>query len=124
MVSIMTATELGMALGIAVIGSIGAAVYRRHMLDALPDGLSGAQALAAGDTLGGAIGAAAQLPPALAATVMDAARAGFNAALHTNSAIGAVIIAGTALMTALLLRGRPTPGAAPATTAESVEERP
>ena len=31
----------------------------------------------------------------LAAQVMDAARAGFNAALHTNSAIGAAIVAGT-----------------------------
>jgi len=103
-----TASELGMALGIAVIGSIGAAVYRRHMLDALPEGVSGSQALAAGDTLGGAIGAAAQLPPALAGQVMAAARTGFSAALHTNSAIGAVIVAATALMTALLLRDRPT----------------
>jgi DHA2 family multidrug resistance protein-like MFS transporter len=94
------------------------------MLDAMPEGLNDAQTLAAGDTLGGAIGAAAQLPPALAAQVMDAARAGFNAALHTNSAIGAVIIAGTALMTALLLRGRPTHAPAPATAAEPIEEQP
>ncbi|HCJ63060.1 MAG TPA: MFS transporter, partial [Alcanivorax sp.] len=79
---------------------------------------------AAGDTLGGAIGAAAQLPPALAAQVLEAARAGFSAALHTNSAIGAVTIAGTALMTALLLRGRPANGAAPAGAAETVEEQP
>ena len=119
-----TATELGMALGIAVIGSVGAAVYRRHMLDAMPEGLNDAQALAAGDTLGGAIGAATQLPPALAAQVLEAARAGFSAALHTNSAIGAVIIAGTALMTALLLRGRPANSAAPASAPETVEEQP
>ena len=119
-----TATELGMALGIAVIGSVGAAVYRRHMLDAMPAGLNDAQTLAAGDTLGGAIGAAAQLPPALAAQVLEAARAGFSAALHTNSAIGAVIIAGTALMTALLLRGRPANAAAPAGAAETLEEQP
>jgi len=119
-----TATELGMALGIAVIGSVGAAVYRRHMLDAMPAGLNDAQTLAAGDTLGGAIGAAAQLPPALAAQVLEAARAGFSAALHTNSAIGAVIIAGTALMTAQLLRGRPANGAAPASAPETVEEQP
>ena len=117
-----TATELGMALGIAVIGSVGAAVYRRHMLDAMPAGLNDAQTLAAGDTLGGAIGAAAQLPPALAAQVLEAARAGFSAALHTNSVIGAVIIAGTALMTALLLRGRPA-HATPATAVEPIEEQ-
>jgi DHA2 family multidrug resistance protein-like MFS transporter len=90
----------------------------------MPAGLDDAQALAAGDTLGGAIGAAGQLPPALAAQVMDAARAGFNAALHTNSAIGAAIVAGTALMTALLLRGRPANSAAPASAPETVEEQP
>ncbi|MGB1202000.1 MAG: hypothetical protein ACPG75_00450, partial [Alloalcanivorax venustensis] len=59
-----------------------------------------------------------------AAQVLEAARAGFSAALHTNSAIGAVIIAGTALMTARLLRGRPANGAAPASAPETVEEQP
>ncbi len=58
------------------------------------------------------------------AAVLEAARAGFSAALHTNSAIGAVIIAGTALMTALLLRGRPANGAAPAGAPKAVEEQP
>jgi len=55
---------------------------------------------------------------------MDAARAGFTAALHTTPAIGAAIVAGTALMTALLLRGRPANSAAPASAPETVEEQP
>lgn len=108
-----TASELGMALGIAVIGSVGAAIYRWHMLVALPAGLPDDLARAAGDTLGGAIGAVARLPPELGATVLAAAREGFTQALHANAAIGAAIVAGTAVMTALLLRGHPamTPAA-------------
>ena len=101
-----TATELGMALGVAVIGSLGAAVYRHHMLTTLPEGLTPEQALAAGDTLGGAVGASAGLSPALAEPLMAAARAAFNAALHTNAAVGAAIIAATALLTAWRLRPR------------------
>ena len=98
-----TATELGMALGIAVIGSIGAAVYRRHMLAAMPDSLPADLSLAAGDTLGGALGAAAQLPADIGEQVMAAAREGFSMALHTNAIIGALILAGTAALVALLL---------------------
>ncbi|MCG8392879.1 MAG: MFS transporter [Pseudomonadales bacterium] len=98
-----TATELGMALGIAVIGSIGAAVYRRHMLSAMPDGLPADLSLAAGDTLGGAQGAAAQLPTEIGEQVMVAAREGFSMALHTNAVIGALILAVTAALVALLL---------------------
>ena len=101
-----TATELGMALGIAVIGSIGAAVYRQHMLEQLPAGLPEELLLAAGDTLGGAIGAAAQLGPELGAPVMAAAREGFSLALHTNSAIGAGILAMTAVLVAVMLHNR------------------
>ncbi|ASK33330.1 MFS transporter [Alcanivorax sp. N3-2A] len=99
-----TASELGMALGIAVIGSIGAAIYRHHMLEALPKDLPAPALLAAGDTLGGALGALAQLSASQGEQVMAAARQGFTLALHTNAAIGAVIVAVTALLTAVLLR--------------------
>ncbi|HIL23056.1 MAG TPA: MFS transporter [Alcanivorax sp.] len=102
-----TATELGMALGIAVIGSIGAALYRNHMLTAMPKGLSDTLALAAGDTLGGAIGAAAQLPAEVAQPLMAAAKTGFNLALHANAAIGAVILALTAVGVVVMLRRTP-----------------
>ena len=102
-----TATELGMALGIAVIGSIGAALYRNHMLTAMPKGLSDTLALAAGDTLGGAIGAAAQLPDDIAQPLMAAAKTGFNLALHANAAIGAVILALTAMGVVVMLRRIP-----------------
>jgi MFS transporter, DHA2 family, multidrug resistance protein len=106
-----TASELGMALGIAVIGSIGAAIYRSEMAQHLPAGLPEELALAATDTLGGALGVAAGLPPLQAESVLVPARAAFSAALHTNAVIGAVIVTAVAVITGLLLRQRAVPSA-------------
>jgi DHA2 family multidrug resistance protein-like MFS transporter len=58
-----TAGELGIALGIALPGSVGTAVYRGHLASALPAGVPSAAADAARETLGGAAAAAAHLPP-------------------------------------------------------------
>jgi MFS transporter, DHA2 family, multidrug resistance protein len=49
-----TATELGLALGVAIIGSIGTAAYRSAVTDDLPSGITGANADAARDSLGAA----------------------------------------------------------------------
>ena len=57
-----TSAEFGGALGIAVLGSIGTAVYRGAMADAMPAGVPPEAAEAARDTLGGAVAAAEQLP--------------------------------------------------------------
>ncbi|MCK9564137.1 MAG: MFS transporter [Bacteroidales bacterium] len=102
-----TAAELGMALGIAVIGSIGTAVYRRHMLAAMPDGLDAAQADTAADTLGGALGVAQQVSATQGGQLLEATREAFTLALHTNAVIGAVIVTATALFTARYLRHVP-----------------
>ncbi|WP_341708625.1 MFS transporter [Halopseudomonas sp.] len=94
-----TATEMGMALGIAVIGSVGAAVYRQRMLELLPDGLSGHQVEVASDTVGGALGLAAQLPETVAAEVLSALQVSFTQSLQTNALIGAVIMGVAAWLT-------------------------
>ena len=57
-----TSAELGGALGIAILGSIGTAVYRGAMLRAVPAGVPAELAEAARDTLGGAVAAAASSP--------------------------------------------------------------
>ncbi|SDS08679.1 MFS transporter, DHA2 family, multidrug resistance protein [Halopseudomonas xinjiangensis] len=98
-----TASELGMAMGIAVIGSVGAAVYRRHVAGELPAGLSAEHAEIAGDTIGGALAVSRQLPPELGEALLAVAQSGFAEALHANALIGAAIMAGTALLTALCL---------------------
>lgn len=99
-----TATELGMALGIAIIGSIGAAIYRKHMQASLPAGLPPDQAAAATDTLGGAVGVAATLAdPGTADALLAAAHAAFSQALHVNAMIGAAFMLATALIAARFL---------------------
>jgi MFS transporter, DHA2 family, multidrug resistance protein len=101
-----TGAELGGALGIAVLGSIGAAVYRGQVADTLPAGIPAGAAEAARDTLGGAVVAAGQLPGALGADLLDAARQAFTRGLVTTSAISAVLTLGLAALAAVLLGRR------------------
>ncbi len=99
-----TATELGMAMGIAVIGSVGAAVYRRHMAEQMPAGLSAEQVEVASDTLGGALGIVQVLPAELAESLLIAVQGAFAEALHANALIGGAIMLAAALLTAVFLR--------------------
>jgi MFS transporter, DHA2 family, multidrug resistance protein len=99
-----TATELGGALGLAVLGSVGTAVYRHLVAGPTPDGLPAQTSQATRDTLGGAISAAAHLPDQLAVAVLDPARMAFTHSLHTVAAIGAATVAVLAVPTAALLR--------------------
>ena len=78
--------ELGGALGIAILGSIGVAVYRGQLADALPADLPAQAAAAARDTLGGAVGVAARLPAELGAAVVAAAREAFIQGLQLTAA--------------------------------------
>lgn len=99
-----TATELGMAMGIAVIGSIGAAVYRGHIAAQLPAGLTAEQTEIASDTIGGALAISGELTPEIGEAMLAIARAGFAEALHANAVIGAAIMAATAVLTLTCLR--------------------
>ncbi|RFA27183.1 MFS transporter [Alkalilimnicola ehrlichii] len=99
-----TAAELGMALGIAVFGSIAAAVYRKQMIDTASSSLPPELVAIAQDTLGGALAAVKELPAVAGAELLAAAQAAFSAALYTNAMIGAVIAVGVAVLTACCLR--------------------
>src|SRR4029453_18387977 len=77
-----TSSELGGALGIAILGSIGTAVYRGSVSDGIPRGVAPDEADAARDTLGGAVAAAAELPDAVAANLLEVARAAFTQGLQ------------------------------------------
>ena len=69
-----TSSEFGGALGIAIFGSIGTAVYRSALGDVTPIGVP-AQALdAARSTLGAAAEAARQLGEPLGTTLLQASR--------------------------------------------------
>src|SRR5690606_41675612 len=66
-----TAFELGAALGIALLGSLGAAIYRARLV--LPPDLDASALGAVGGTRGGAVGAAPPRP-ALTAAPLPGAR--------------------------------------------------
>jgi DHA2 family multidrug resistance protein-like MFS transporter len=100
-----TGAELGGALGIAMLGSVGATVYRSRVADALPVGLPREDSEAARETLGGAVAAAEHLPDSLGATVLDAAQAAFAQGLHVAAITSAAVAIATALLAFLFLRG-------------------
>src|SRR5262249_61755725 len=70
-----TGAELGGALGIAILGSIGVAVYRGELAASLPAGIPAQAAAVARDNPGGAGGVARQPPPGLRRALPAAAPA-------------------------------------------------
>jgi DHA2 family multidrug resistance protein-like MFS transporter len=96
-----TGNEFGYALGIAVLGSIGTAVYRGKMAG---------HAGAAHDSLAGATETAAHLKHGLAAAVLDTARAAFATELHAIAFISAVALTCVAALITGTLRHLQTVG--------------
>ncbi|CAN5190127.1 MFS transporter [soil metagenome] len=99
-----TAAELGGALGIALLGSIGVAIYRGQVAAELPAGVPAEAAEVARDTLGGAVSVAAQLPAGVGDAVLAVAREAFMAGMHLTSAIAAVVAFGLAVLAVVALR--------------------
>jgi MFS transporter, DHA2 family, multidrug resistance protein len=102
-----TGAELGGALGIAIMGSVGVAIYRGQLADRLPDAVPPATAEAARDTLGSAAAVAAQLPDRLGQAVLEAAREAFVAGMQLSSLIAAVLGVGLAVLTLVAFRNQP-----------------
>jgi MFS transporter, DHA2 family, multidrug resistance protein len=115
-----TGSELGGALGIAILGSIGVALYRAGLADSLPAGIPSQAAVAARDTLGGAVGVARRLPADLGAALLAAAREAFTTGLQVTAGISAVVAVGIAVLATVMLRGVPTTSEA----AEAAEAEP
>ena len=99
-----TGTELGGALGIAVLGSIGTAVYRTQVEDNIPASVPPEEAAAATDTLGGAVAASTDLADSLADQVLEVARTAFTDGLQVVALVSAIIAALSAIGVALFLR--------------------
>jgi DHA2 family multidrug resistance protein-like MFS transporter len=99
-------SEFGGALGIAILGSIGAAVYRTAMIRNAPAAIPTDMVEAARDTLGGAVAVATRLPEPLGAELLTTARAAFTQALEITALISVVVVLVTAIATVLALRDR------------------
>jgi DHA2 family multidrug resistance protein-like MFS transporter len=106
-----TSAELGGALGIALFGSIGVAIYRGVLAGELPAGVPIAAAEAARDTLAEALTVARELPGRVGTALVEVARGAFTQGLHVTaliSLIGALVLA---VFVLTLLRHVPTPSA-------------
>ena len=116
-----TGAELGGALSIALLGTIGTAVYRIQVEDGIPASVPPDQAETARDTLGGAVAVSGDLTDALAGQVLDAAQAAFTQGLQVVALVSATIAALAAVGVTIFLRrvrtASPEPAGAPAAAA-------
>ncbi|MFB3052063.1 MAG: MFS transporter, partial [Acidimicrobiia bacterium] len=94
--------ELGGALGIATIGSFVSSFYRSNVNDALAGTVPDEIVELAGESIGVAVVAAANLPEEMAASVVSAANQAFIDAMNTGFLISAAVLA-TAIVIAFTL---------------------
>lgn len=99
-----TASELGAALGIAVLGSIGTALYRSRVLGGIPTDIPKEAAEVVSSSLGAAISVAEQLPTEAATHLVDLARDAFIDGLSAATVTGGLILIAAAIVCPLLLR--------------------
>jgi MFS transporter, DHA2 family, multidrug resistance protein len=99
-----TGAELGGALGIALLGSIGVAVYRAQMADSVVAGLDSDSAEAAEDTLGGAREAVEGLGGERGTALLETAQEAFAQGMQVASLAAAAVALGTAVVAAVYLR--------------------
>jgi DHA2 family multidrug resistance protein-like MFS transporter len=97
-----TAYQLGGGLGIAVLGSVLAAVYS-HAL-AVPAGTAAGLRGAADESLGRAVEATGHLPPRLADALLESARSAFVSGLRAAIVVSIVLLAVSTVLAAVVLR--------------------
>jgi MFS transporter, DHA2 family, multidrug resistance protein len=99
-----TSSELGGALGIAILGSIVTASYRGAMTGVVVDGVAPQGISAAQDTLGGALAVAMALPDPLGSDLLDTARQAFVHAFQMTALICALTALAAAGLAGALLK--------------------
>lgn len=95
-----TGQEFGGALGMAVLGSIGTAVYRHRIGDAPAE---------AKETLGGALAVAQHLPGRAGDALLTSAREAFTSGMHIAALAGGAVLLGAAALALRGLRGVAAP---------------
>jgi DHA2 family multidrug resistance protein-like MFS transporter len=98
-----TSSELGGALGLAILGTVGTAVYRGQAGNAISADLPARDAATASDTLGGAVEVAGRLPHAVSAEVLEAARGAFMQGLEVAATVSGVLVVAAAVIVSRLL---------------------
>lgn len=107
-----TGGELGVALGIAAIGSLATGVYQSTLT--LPSDVPAEAAGTASESVAGAAAVAAEQSPGAAEGILAAAGEAFTSALNTTAGVGAVVFVALALLAYGTLRQIPVPTPPPA----------
>jgi DHA2 family multidrug resistance protein-like MFS transporter len=113
-----TGGEFGVALGVALLGSVGTAIYRFQMNDTVPAGVNAHTADAAREGIAGAVSAAGHLPAQISMDLLQAAHRAFTTALDAVAGISAIVFIGLAILAAVALRGVRPVGETQASDAE------
>jgi DHA2 family multidrug resistance protein-like MFS transporter len=103
-----TSGEGGVALGLAVLGGIGVALYGSKVV--IPSGVPAGAEDATKESLAGATSAAAKLPAAQAHELLTNAQHAFTSAMNVVAVIVAVLAALLAIVAATTLRDAKRPG--------------
>ncbi|MFI7641623.1 MFS transporter [Nonomuraea sp. NPDC049400] len=119
-----TSSELGGALGIAILGSIATAAYHSRLTGTIPAGLAPEAADTALNTLGGALETARQLPARLGDQLVAAAQGAFVHGLHVIAVVSVIAMAAFAATVAIVLRGVRSPAGQEAATPPVAEPEP
>lgn len=97
-----TCGELGMALGIAIYGSVATAIYRNQI--EIPNQISFELAELARDTLAGAVSVVEQTQESISTVILIQARASFMNAWNIVGMIGGLLLIVLAILTFVFLR--------------------
>lgn len=116
-----TSGEFGLALGVAVFGSVATAAFRDRV--AVPAGVPADLAATAGENVVGATTVAGQLPGPVGTGLLESARVAFTGGMHMVFAVAAVLFVALAVVSVVTLRHVPASGAsAPAPEPEAAPE--
>ncbi|WP_020620737.1 MFS transporter [Paenibacillus daejeonensis] len=96
--------ELGVALGVAILGSIGTTVYQKMMRDSIPSGLPTEVTEAIIDTITGLTAIAKQLPVELASMLQLSAGEAFTSSLNIVAIITAITFFMLSVLTLFKIR--------------------
>ncbi|MDJ1134997.1 MFS transporter [Streptomyces iconiensis] len=105
-----TATQVGVGVGIAVLGGITTAVYRAQLSDQPMGELPGNVARAAEDTVGAGAAAAGRLGGSPGDELLHAVREAFTSGVHVTATVSGLLMLGVAVLAGATLRNAPRHG--------------
>lgn len=93
-----TGSEFGGALGIAVLGSIGTAIYRNNIARGFPPGVATEVAASSKENLATALKEGSQMPLELNISFVDSANRAFISGMHAAAVICMIVMLFLALL--------------------------